>query len=389
MANFITEFEKGQKGGNKGIAMGDGIINISSAINGLQRGRIYVIAAPPKAGKSTFTDYGFVLEPYLQALKANRLDDIEWIYYSFELDRISKEFDFAAYFLYVDFGISHIDLPEGVTKTINKQKLTKIPMSPDYLRGRILADSKELGKPGEIIKVSDEILEKLKTVYKTRIIPLFGEYTMKGEQLSKGKIIFIEEKNNPTGLYKELKDYAKQNGTFIKSKVNGSEKYERITGYTPNNPNKFTIVVTDHLRKLIPERGWKMKETVDKYSEYTVELRNWCQFTFAHIIHLNRSLSDEQRLKSARDMLYPTAEDIKDTGNLSEDADYVFTLFNPNDERYKLDKHFGTKIKDSNGNPYYPFLRTVHLVESRHCMYPQHFRVEMHGGTKTFKQINI
>ena len=49
MANFITEFEKGQKGGNKGISMGEGIINISSAINGLQRGRIYVVAAPPKA----------------------------------------------------------------------------------------------------------------------------------------------------------------------------------------------------------------------------------------------------------------------------------------------------------------------------------------------------
>ena len=260
-------------------------------------------------GKSTFTDYGFVLAPYLSGN-----ENIEWIYYSFELDRVSKEFDFAAFFLFHDFGIKEIKLEEGVTKTIGGIKYDKIPLTPDYLRGRILADSKEVGKPGKIIKVSDELFEKLKIVYIKRIIPLFGGFNERGEKLSQGRINFIEEKNNPTGLYKELKQHAEKHGKFIKSKVNGNEKFERITGYVPDNPDKFTIVITDHLRKLIPERGWKMKETVDKYSEYTVELRNWCQFTFAHIIHLNRSLNDEQRLKSSRDMLYPSSDDIKDTG---------------------------------------------------------------------------
>ena len=47
--NFIEEFKKGQKGGNKGLPMGEGLMNVSKAINGVQRARMYGIAAPPKA----------------------------------------------------------------------------------------------------------------------------------------------------------------------------------------------------------------------------------------------------------------------------------------------------------------------------------------------------
>ena len=104
--NFIEEFKKGQSGGNKGLPMGDGLANVSKAINGVQRARIYGVAAAPKAGKSTFVDYGFVIEPFLYCI-ANNIP-IEWIYFSFELDRVSKEFDFAAFFLWHDYGIEFI-----------------------------------------------------------------------------------------------------------------------------------------------------------------------------------------------------------------------------------------------------------------------------------------
>ena len=64
-------------------------------------------------------------------------------------------------------------------------------------------------------------------------------------------------------------------------------------------------------------------------------------------------------------------------------------MFNPNDERYNLTKHFGATIRDSHGNEIYPNLRTLHLVESRNAPYPQHFRLEMNGAVKDFKQLNI
>jgi hypothetical protein len=85
--------------------------------------------------------------------------------------------------------------------------------------------------------------------------------------------------------------------------------------------------------------------------------------------------------------IYPTSEDIKGTGNLSEESNYLFTMFNPNDGRYNLKKHFGLELKDKYQNEIYPELRTIHLVESRHCIYPQHFKVNMKGGYKSFKKL--
>lgn len=298
--NFIEEFKKGQTGGNKGIPMGEGLSNLSNAVNGLQKGRLYGIAAPPKAGKSTFTDYGFFIQPYLYCLE-NGIP-AEWIYYSLEIDRVSKEFDVASFFLNHDYEITHVTLEEGVTKDGGQE----IPLDSDYLRGRVLDDE------GKIIKVKESIKEVLKEVYVNRIVPIFGEYTENGIQVSTGVVTFIEKKDNPTGIYKWLQIHAKQHGNFVTSNNNN---FTRITGYKPNNPDKYTFVITDHMRKLIPERGFLMKQTVDKMLEYQVEIRNWTGYTFIDIIHTNRDMTNPDRLRFSKDMLYPTAEDVKDFRN--------------------------------------------------------------------------
>lgn len=375
--NLIEEFKKGQSGGNKGLPMGEGLANVSKAVNGMQRGRLIGVAGAAKSGKSTFVDYAFVIQPFLYAMENNI--PIEWIYYSFELDRISKEFDFASYFLYHDFGIETIQLEEKITFTKNNKAQTFIDLSPDYLRGRLQDDN------GNIIKVKESVKDALKIVYENRIIPLFGEYDNNGVRIKKGYIDFRTEKQNPTGIYKELKSHAEKSGKFLFN----SKTENRITGYQPNNPEKYTIIVLDHIRKCLMERGFQMKQNVDKMLEYIVELKLTCGYTFIPIIHTNRSIADPDTIRFSGDELFPNAESVKDSGNLSEDCDYLFTIFNPNDDKYRLQKHFGLAIKDSKGNPIYPNMRTIHLVESRHCIFPQHFRTEMLGNLKSFKQINI
>lgn len=309
--NFIEEYKKGQTGGNKGLPMGIGLSNINNAISGVQKGRIYGIAAAPKTGKSTFTDYAFVLQPFLYAVKHNV--PIEWIYFSFEIDRVSKEFDFASFFLYHDFKIKKIVLPKGVRR---KGKST-IELSSNYLRGRVQDDN------GNIIKVNSTVFDHLKKVYEKRIIPLFGEYDDKGMQIKKGYITFIEDKDNPTGLKKYLTSHAEKEGCFIRD---GNEYNKRITNYKPDNPEKHTIIITDHLRKLKPERGFLMKQTVDKYIEYSVELRNFCGYTFVHIIHLNRNMADIHRQKQFGDQLFPSSDDIKDTGLENSNFLLIFAI---------------------------------------------------------------
>lgn len=372
--NIIEKFNQGQQGGNMGLYMGDALVNIYRAIKGVQRAKVYGVAAAPKVGKTTLTDVGFVIEPYIDAIKKGI--EIEFHYFSYEIDRVTKEFDFMCHFLNREYNIEYYLLPDGIT--VAGQNYVKL--EPDLLMGHILDDKEQL------ITVDADLQAKMIEVYSKWIIPLFGEFAQNGVQIKKGVIIFHETKENPTGIRNKLLAYAEKNGQFVyeDSVGSGGKVYRRMIGYKPNNPEKFVMIITDHVRKLVLERGFTLKQTVDKYLDYSIEFRNICGFSSVHIIHLNRSISDVKRLQFQDDRIYPTSEDIKDTGNLSEEANYVFTMFNPNDDKYNLSKFFGMKIRDTQKNILYEDLRTVHLVESRHGPYPQHFILSMKGAIKKF-----
>jgi hypothetical protein len=419
--NFKQAFIFGQEGKNKGLPMGEAFKRLSSALNDIQRGKIYTLAGGPKSGKSTVADVAFVIEPAIYVLHHNahydeliseiqqqlsvqitpsqrlalnkeyeelvaKKIDFEIIYNSYEIDRVSKEFDFMAHFLHRDYGIYQIPLPEG--KTYREKKF--VPLSAQYLRGELTYDNNNYDEERETIRVTADIESKIKETYNKRIVPLFGEYDENGVRVSKGLINFVDVKDNPTGVRNWLIRYAEKHGEFVYSTfVKDNVTHKRLIGYKATNPNKFVLIVTDHLRKLLPERGFDLKKTVDKFSEYAVEFRNVCNFSFLHIIHLNRAMSNVDRRSLDEDKLFPTAEDIKETGNLSEDSNYIITMFNPNDDKYNLKSHFGTQIRKNDNTLIYPDMRSLHLVESRHCICPQHFRINMHGDIKKFTPITI
>lgn len=366
--NFIEAFKKGQIGKNFGLPTG--LPKLDRAIGGIQKKAIYGIAASPKAGKTTFVDQCFVIEPYLyQAQNPDKNLKIDWIYFSFEIDRIKKEFKYAASFFYRDYGLSDFTYNGKVYE-----------ISPNYLLGKF---QDELGN---IVPVSKEHKEILKEIYYKRIIPLFGEYNVVGKKIKNGLIDFIEEKTNPTGIRNYLLNYAKENGNFIFENYNILENgtnvvKKRISGYQPKDPDKYTIIVLDHIRKMNSERGFSMKENIDKMLSYQCELRNWCGYTFVDVAHMNRGLSNTERIKFMAEQLYPTGDDIKDSGNISEDCDFLITLFNPQDEKYNIKKHFGLDLEP------YPKYRSIHLVESRDTECPIHLRANMYGNINLFKQI--
>src|SRR4051812_49315090 len=122
MSNFVKTFEDGLSGLNLGLTTG--IKPLDIAINGTQKKTSIGVAAAPKTGKTSFVDFCFLVSPYLQMLKEGRLDDIDWIYWSFEIDRVSKEFKIASLFMFVDYGIFDFEF-EG----------KKYLMSANYLMG--------------------------------------------------------------------------------------------------------------------------------------------------------------------------------------------------------------------------------------------------------------
>lgn len=369
--NFVEKFKEGQRGQNFGLPTG--ISTLDSAIDGVQRKAIYGVCSEPKVGKTTFIDQCFVLSPYMYMLENPEIE-IDWIYYSFEIDRVKKEFKFACYFFYQDYGIQSF-LYEN----------ERYELSSRYLLGKL----RKKNNPKEFIPVSEEHKNILQEIYYKRIIPLFGQYNPEGKKIKNGYIDFIEDRIHPTGIRAYLMDYAKKNGQFltekyhVKDDIGNTIEKNRITGYKPNNPKKYTIIITDHIRKLNREQKFSIKENMDTYIDYQVALRNWCGFTFIDVIHLNRSLSNTDRIKYMSEFLYPVGADVKDSGNLSEEADYLITLFNPKDEKYKISKHFGLELQN------YPNYRSIHLVESRDTECPMHFRTNMYGNINLFNPIII
>lgn len=372
--NFRKKFKQGQAGFNRGLTTG--IKKLDRAINGIQKYHSYGIAAAPKCGKTTFADYAFVIAPYLQMEREGRLDDIEWIYFSYEIERVSKEFKFAAFFMYYDYGIFKFEF--------NGEWY---PMTQDYLEGKQLYIKGRDSKGEEIldfIPIQPEHSDMLLQIYLKRIIPIFGEYDDDGKQIRPGKIRFIDNPENPTGMWKYCVDYARQNGTAtmekftVKNAQGKDEEKEKISSYVEKNPKKFTIIVTDHVRKLVRERGFTMKENIDKWLEYSTMMRNKFGFTFINICHSNRGVSNVLRLQQAGDMIFPTSDDVKDTGNLAEESTVLMTLFNPNDEKYNLERHMGVELK------HHPSYRSLHITESRYTECPAHIQMNMFGNVNYF-----
>lgn len=367
--NFIETFHAGQAG--KNIGLPTGITPIDKSIGGIQRGYSYGIAAAPKVGKTTFVDFAFVLSPYLYSLQNKSLDNIDWVYFSFEIDRISKEYKFAAFFMAHEYDIYHI---------YYKDKMYL--MSQDYLMGRLQHQNPDGSL--EMIPIEEAHKKILIEIYQKHITTLFGEFARDGSQIKAGKIDFIEESENPTGINKYLITQASKEGEFIVHKyMLGNEERSRIIGYKPNNTEKIKIVITDHIRKPQRERGFTTKENIDKLLEYHTKLRNICKWTLVDVCHSNRQVSNIDRLKFAGEFIYPTADDVKDTGNLAEESTILFTLFNPNDEKYNLKKHFGVELEN------YPNYRSIHIAESRYTECPMHFQANMLGGVNMFTPLNF
>lgn len=374
MSNFITTFKRGKLGKNLGRTTG--IKALDKAINGLQKKISIGLAASPKCGKTALSDFCFFLSPYLEAIEKGTLDKINWIYFSYEVDRISKEFKFASFFFAYDFQIYNVTY-KGVL----------YPMCQDYLMGKLIHYNTDDTR--EFVPMQEDHELILKDIYSKRIVPIFGEYADDGvTQITPGKITFIEDPENPTGVYKYLMHYGSEHGTFkhkdftyIDEKGN-KETGKKIIGYVENDEELMTVIIVDHVRKFKKERGFVTKEIIDKWLEYSTWLRNICHFTFINIVHSGRQLANVERLKFAKEFIYPTADDTKDTGNIAEESTILMTLFNPNDEKYNMTRHFGVELES------YPNYRSIHISESRYTECPVHIQCNMYGGINIFTPLN-
>lgn len=284
MSELKTRIQSGLDGKFKGLH--NGFDKLNDYIFGIQRGVITLIGGQSGVYKTTLLD--FIVQNVLEDAERQRVS-INLFYNSFEIDRLTKMCNWLSSQIYNKYDIV---IPPEIIKGFGKNRLT--------------ADQLQL--------VNSEI----PTVEK-----LFD------------KIVWNFKPENPTGLYNTCWKFMEKRGTFNHEQytdTDGNLK-QKIVGFTPNNPEEYNIMVTDHLYLLKKERDFDTKRNIDKFSEYQVDLARLFGFSFVNLQQFNQSLSSVERMKFKGADLSPQQSDFRDTTNPYTDSDICLGLMSP----FKMD----------------------------------------------------
>ncbi len=356
--NFLTAVQEGVTGVSEGLPYA--LSKLNSYLGGIHRKMYYIVAAEAKAGKTSFVNENFLIEPFLYSLQKPEME-LEFWYWATEMDLIEIEASVVSNLIY---------------------RFKNLRLSREYILGRTRTSS------GQRIIVPPEHISIIEDVYEEYIVPMFGRHDERGKLTQQGAVRFFQVRENPTGIYNTLMARAAQLGTFeyesIRVKDDRGNYVEKLLpiAYNYHNPNKRIIVIVDHMRGLKREQGFKMKENIDKMSEYFTDLRNLTGMTIVGTIHSSRAISDVNRLKLMRDKLYLTDDDVKDSGNPVEDANVLFTMLNASDEKYGIKNHFGYMVEAYSGR-----YRCLSIVRARNAACPQHLGLQFFGDIHHFNQI--
>lgn len=277
--------------------------NFREDIPGIEQGRYISITGATKSAKSQFAS-----ELLFQAL-------IYAYHHPEQLDILIRYFPLE-------------ETPEGIMERFMSYILflksgKQIRISPSDLR------STNNDKP-----LDASILEILQSEDYQNLIRFFEE-----------KIIFSKAKT-PMGIYLECKDYAKENGVVYRKRVKYKnalgETVESDTGfdyYEQNNPKEYRIIFVDHISLIQTQQGMDLRQSMNKLSEFFVELRNDYKYT-PIIVHQQAMFESLDAFKM--DKLEPSIQNLADSKAIARDLDLCIGIFSP--YKYNLHDYKGYNI---------------------------------------------
>lgn len=277
--NFKERIEEGLKGRYEGLS--NGFKRINKYIFNVQRSSYTLIGGLSGSAKTTLVD--FMLLNAIEDANLKKIP-INVFYYSLEIDEITKKANWLSMLIYKKHGIT---------------------VSPEKIKG--------LGE----FRLTQSELDLVKKEY-DNLESLFS------------KINWVWDAVNPTGIYKECWNFMESRGSFQKQKYTdefGNIK-DRIIKFIPNNPEEYNIVVLDHMALMSHERGFDLKQNLDKLSEYCVRLRNLFGMTFFILQQFNQGLNSVDRQKFKGVDISPQQSDFKDSTVPYTDADVVLGIMN-------------------------------------------------------------
>lgn len=306
----LTEIERGKEGKNIGLPFGVPVLD--NYCFGVQQKSYYLIGAETSTGKTAFADTVFILNPLLVLYdRHNKLKkgieienpNLDYLidYYSYEIAASKKLIKWACFLLWYKYGII-VDYNYVISKGKNR--------------------------------ISQEIYDKV------------IELTKFVEEFILMHIRFYEFPTNPTGVLKNTEAFMHTRGKIIEEDITIKNTTYKKRKYIPNNPDLIHLLIVDHVGLSKKEREkddnklLTKKETIDKLSSYLIHIRNFYGGSGLLISQFNRELADVNRQRFKH--IQPQLNDFKDTGNPAEDAEFIFSLFNP--VRYNIQEYQGYDI---------------------------------------------
>lgn len=324
------EVNKGLEGKNAGIPMGFEKLN---KYVGIRRRIMTLVFGATGSGKSAFVHSSYILNPF-DYLLAHPTSDIKFKVILFSMER-SKVYVLAKWVsrkIFLDYGV-----------------LIPIPKLLGWWNTKLTKDEHDLFLSTE--KYLGELLEV---------------------------VDIVEGAQNPTGIYKYVKEYAKQNGSY-------EEISEFKSLYIPHHSNELILVIQDHLGLTKPEKGHSTKkEAIDKLSEYNQILRDYYGYIPICVSQLTRNLNNPsfQKMESFE----PTLDDSKESGNPGEAADMVISLFDP--LRYKTnDGSYGDVSKFVNPANGENFFRSIKILKNSYGADSIRIGMAFNGAIGSFKEL--
>lgn len=262
--------------------LNNGFKRLNKYIFGVQRGVKTLIGGDSGTGKTSLLD--FILLNAIEDANSRHIP-IDVFYDSWEIKEFDKKINWCSQIIYNKYNII---IPPEKIKGLGNNRLT--------------VEEQEI---------------------------VFSELDYIEQLFDKIHFNFVPE--NPTGWYYKMWEHGKANGTFEYEdyQTPAGETKQKIKKYIPNNSNKYTITALDHQFYLRKERGFEVKETIDKYWEYQVEVSNMFNFSHFTISQFNDGLSAVERQKFKGVDLSPSKSDFKDSRNPYADADVVIGMMNP------------------------------------------------------------
>ena len=274
--------------------------SLAAHIPGIMRGTYYCVTAASGAGKTQLTKFLSVTKAVEYAQKVGL--DYKVLYFALEESETEFYDSIRIHELIKRFDLNRV--PNGLE--INQYYLN-----------------------GEYGEIHPEVLKKL-----DEIKPYVDEI--------RKYVTVIDSVNNPTGIYKYIKNFSDGRGTHYYQDVKTKEIIEEKNlekfdegkyiyhKYVPNNPLELITVVIDHINILAGEKDYKdLNSAMGLLSTQYLLPKVVKRFNYAAISVHQQVMSGEGLDYVKYSMLLPSQEKLGDNKMIGRDYPIIIGLFNP------------------------------------------------------------